>query len=260
MPFTFAHPAAAVPLLLPLARFGVLSALVIGSLVPDFCYFLPFPIRRSQSHSIPGLFWFCLPAGLIAYWLFHHLLARPVVDLLPASWRSRLRPILDAHVQPAWSAVVVSLFVGAVTHIAWDAFTHAGAPLVRVSRALRFHLVTISGYPLSVHTVLQHLSTALGLALIAYWIWRWYRRAADRRDPSPDLLTSITRALAILAVIAVAATLWTESKALRPMSEPTLRQFQFLLRRAVPLGISAFSAALLLYAGAWQLAARVARR
>ena len=35
MPFTFAHPAAVVPLLRPLGRYGVLSALVIGSIVPD---------------------------------------------------------------------------------------------------------------------------------------------------------------------------------------------------------------------------------
>ena len=260
MPFTFAHPAAAVPLLRPLARYGVLSALVIGSLVPDFCYFLPFRISRSSSHSIAGLFWFCIPAGLATYWLFHHLFARPVVDLMPAPWRSRLRTVCDAHVQPPWSAVAVSLLIGAATHIAWDAFTHAGAPLVRVSRALRFHLVTISGYPLSVHTVLQHISTALGLALVAFWIWRWYRNAAERRDPGPDLLDTTWRALAIAAVIAIAATLWVESKALRPMSEPTLRQFQFLLRRAVPSAISSLTAALLLYAGVWQLAARLARR
>lgn len=260
MPFTFAHPAAAVPLLRPLARWGVLSALVIGSLAPDFSYFLPLGIRRSQSHSIGGLFWFCVPMGLVAYWLFHHLLARPVVDLLPAAWRARLRPVVDAHVQPAWSAVIVSIFVGATTHIAWDAFTHAGAPIVRVSRALRFHLVTLSGYPVSVYTVLQHVSTALGMALVAFWIWRWLQRADGDREPAPDLLTPGWRATAIVAVLAVAATLWLESKGLRPLREYTLRGLQLFLRRAVPLGISALSAALLLYAGAWQLAARTARR
>jgi hypothetical protein len=260
VPFTLAHPAAAVPLLRPLARWGVLSALVIGSLAPDFSYFLPFPIRRSQSHSIGGLFWFCVPAGLVAYWLFHRLLARPVVDLLPAMLRTRLRPIVDAHVQPAWRAVVVSIFVGATTHIAWDAFTHAGAPIVRVSRALRFHLVTYSGYPVSVYTVLQHLSTALGMALVAYWIWRWFGRADGSRDAARDLLTPSWRAAAIVAVLAVALAFWLQSKGLRPMHEYTLRGLQLFLRRAVPSGISSLSAALLLYAGVWQLAARGARR
>jgi membrane-bound metal-dependent hydrolase YbcI (DUF457 family) len=260
VPFTFAHPAAAVPLLRPLARYGVLSALVIGSLAPDFCYFLPGRISRNWSHTLEGLFLFCVPAGIVAYLLLHHLLARPVTDLLPAPWRSRLRPVLAARVSPKWLAVVVSLLVGATTHIAWDAFTHAGAPLVRLSRALRFHLVTISGYPLSVHGVLQHLSTAVGLALVAYWIWRWYRDTAERNASAPDLLTPTTRAIAVTVVLAIAATLWVESNGLRPMSEPTLREFQFLVRRAVPRAISSVTAALLLYALVWQIAARVARR
>jgi membrane-bound metal-dependent hydrolase YbcI (DUF457 family) len=256
VPFTFAHPAAAVPLLRPLARYGVLSALVIGSMTPDFSYFLPFRISRSQSHSIAGLFWFCVPAGLIAYVAFHWLLARPLVDLLPARLRVRLLPVIDAHVDAPWRAVIVSLFVGAATHIAWDAFTHAGAPLVRVSRALRFHLVTISGYPLSVYTVLQHLSTALGFALIALWIWRWARSAEADRDAARGGLSSGGRAAAIVAIAAVIVVLWSESKGLRPMREHTLRGVQFFLRRAVPSGISSTTAALLLYALIWQIVVR----
>ena len=253
VPFTFAHPAAAVPLLRPLARYGVLSALVIGSMAPDFSYFLPFPISRSQSHSIAGLFWFCLPVGLISYVLFHRLLARPIVDLLPAPLRVRLLPVIDARVEAQWRAVVASLFVGAATHIAWDAFTHAGAPLVRVSRALRFHLVTISGYPLSVYTVLQHLSTSIGFALIALWIWRWARSAEPNGDAARSGLSSGGRAAAILAIAAVVVVLWSESKGLRPMQEHSLRGVQFFLRRAVPTGISSASAALLLYAVVWQI-------
>ena len=260
MPFTFAHPAAAVPLLRPLVRYGVLSALVIGSMAPDFSYFLPFPISRSQSHSIAGLFWFCVPVGLVAYVVFHRLLARPVVDLLAAPLRMRLLPVIDARVDAPWRAVIVSLFIGAVTHIAWDAFTHAGAPLVRVSRGLRFHLVTLSGYPLSVYTVLQHLSTALGFALIALWIWRWVRSAEASGDAARGALSSGGRAAAILAVVAVIAVLWLESKGLRPMREHTLRGLQFFLRRAVPTGISSASAALLLYAVVWHLAVRAAGR
>ena len=253
MPFTFAHPAVAIPLLRPLARFGVLSALVIGSMAPDFSYFLPFPIPRSQSHSIAGLFWFCVPAGLVAYFAFQRLLARPLVDLLPAPLRVRLLPVIDARVEAQWRAVVASLFVGAATHIAWDAFTHAGAPLVRVSRALRFHLVTLSGYPLSVYGVVQHLSTALGFALIALWISRWFRSAEPNPDAARGALSPGGRAAAIFAVVAIVVVLWLESKGLRPMREHTLRGVQFFLRRAVPTGISSASAALLLYAVVWQI-------
>ncbi len=252
MPFTFAHPAAAVPLLRSLGRYGALSALVIGSMAPDFSYFLPFPISRSQSHSIAGLFWFCVPTGLVAYVAFHRLLARPLVDLLPAPMRMRLLPLVENRVEAQRRAVVVSLFVGAATHIAWDAFTHAGAPLVRVSRALRFHLITISGYPLSVYTVLQHLSTSIGFALIGFWVWRWFRSAEPRGDVARGALSPGGRAATIVAIVALAIILWAESQGFRPIREHTLRGVQFFLRRAVPIGISATTNALLLYALAWQ--------
>ena len=132
---------------------------------------------------------------------------------------------------------------------------------MRVSRALRFHLVTLSGYPLSVHTLLQHISTALGLALVAYWIWRWYDASAERRDPSAGSAHAHhTRDRDPRRAWPLAATLWVESKALRPMHGYTLRELQFLLRRAVPLAISSLAASLLLFASVWQLAARIARR
>jgi hypothetical protein len=69
VPYPFAHPAA----VLPLARFGVPSALVIGSVAPDLWYLLPF-IDRAQTHSLSGVLAFCLPAGLLLYLLFHFVL------------------------------------------------------------------------------------------------------------------------------------------------------------------------------------------
>ena len=54
MAFTPAHAAAAVPLHRLLGSRAVLSALVIGSMTPDFAYFLPLGVRRAQSHSLVG--------------------------------------------------------------------------------------------------------------------------------------------------------------------------------------------------------------
>src|SRR5581483_12465816 len=50
VPFTLAHPAA----VLPLRRRGlVFSALVVGSMAPDFEYF--FGLKRPISHTMPGI-------------------------------------------------------------------------------------------------------------------------------------------------------------------------------------------------------------
>jgi len=55
MPLTPAHAAAVVPLWRLLGSRAVLSALVIGSMTPDFAYFLPLGVRRAESHSLAGL-------------------------------------------------------------------------------------------------------------------------------------------------------------------------------------------------------------
>jgi len=79
MPLTISHPAAAVPL----ARSGLaLSALVIGSMTPDFPYFFPFFPYGYISHSLIGLLIYCLPVGLFSLGVFHFLIKYPVLSLL----------------------------------------------------------------------------------------------------------------------------------------------------------------------------------
>src|SRR6266511_5349257 len=139
MPFTLAHPTAAIPLRRVLGRASVLSALIIGSLSPDLGYFIPLGIHRAASHNLAGFFWFCIPAGFVGYLLFHVLL-RPVgYYLLPPPLRDRLPLLPDGSWLPAsplW-AVLVSLIVGAATHLLWDAFTHGNGFVVAEFPAFR---------------------------------------------------------------------------------------------------------------------------
>jgi hypothetical protein len=199
MPFTLAHPAAAIPLARALGRWGVLSALVIGSMTPDFAYFLPIGVRRSQSHSPAGLLWFCLPAGLVTYWLFHALARDALLALMPAT--TLREPLERPRRAPGLAPVVVSLLLGAITHVAWDAFTHAGTPIVAAMPALQTLLVDVPGFPIRVYRVLQHGSSAVGLALIALWTWRWRQRAQDHAGAPRPALTSSTRALVVAALV-----------------------------------------------------------
>jgi hypothetical protein len=103
VPYPFAHPAAVLPLIRPMGRLGVPSALVIGSMVPDAWYLVP-GLVRADSHSLAGMFWFCLPLGYLLYLLWNG---------------SRARAPLHA--------VAASLLVGALTHFGWDAVAHAYA-------------------------------------------------------------------------------------------------------------------------------------
>lgn len=213
MPFTIAHAAAVVPLRRPLGKAGVLSALVIGSMSPDFAYFLPGSLGDFDSHSLGSIFWFCIPIGLIAYCVFHFLLAPALVPLLPRAFQRRLPARLARGVPPEAGpvAVVSSLLVGTVTHIGWDLFTHFHTPVVSSVPFLRALLFEIGGYRLFVYNSLQHASSLAGLGLLAWWIGRWYRRTSPCHEPGSIAATNALRAIAALSIVLIpaAAGLWS---------------------------------------------------
>ena len=70
MPYTLSHVAAVLPFSRLLARLQILSAMVIGSMAPDFGYLLPIHPPRVATHSAVSLVTFSLPLGLLSYWIF----------------------------------------------------------------------------------------------------------------------------------------------------------------------------------------------
>jgi len=256
MPFTFAHPAAALPLRRVLGRFGVLSALVIGSLAPDFAYFLPLNLPREESHSLLALVWFCLPAGLFAYVLFHILLKGPLLGLLPPAALCRLGDYtarFRSLPQVSWTAVVVSLLCGAITHLLWDAFTHENGPAVVAIPILHSYLFSIGTYRVHVYNILQHGSTLAGLALLSVWSWRWLIQAPLRADPLPVELSSGLKVAVVVAIAVVPGVVgcWTGMQALGERTG--MSALQIFAKKAIFTGMPVFGLAILVYGIGWHL-------
>src|SRR5258706_3628674 len=127
MPFTFSHPAAILPLHSRLKEWIPLSALVVGSMVPDTAYYLPMPEHfKENAHTLMGTFTSSLPVGilvlLLVYWI-----GEEVVFLLPSPHREALRgkPRVPTHPSGALLAVL-GIAIGTWTHVLWDSFTHEG--------------------------------------------------------------------------------------------------------------------------------------
>jgi hypothetical protein len=177
VPFTLSHPAAVLPLRRPLARYAVLSALVVGSMAPDFVYYVGMQGARQYTHSLASIAWFSIPAGWLAYLGFQLLLRGPAVFLLPDPLRARLDP--RPHIARFWP-VTVSLAVGAFTHVVWDALTHRPGILVRHLPFLREGLGTLWGQPILSYRVLQNGSTLLGGAVVAAALLHWLLRTPAR--------------------------------------------------------------------------------
>jgi hypothetical protein len=193
VPYPFAHPVAVLPLVRPMGRFAVPSALVIGSVVPDLWYFVPF-VSRADSHSAAALFWFCLPVGFAAYAMFHLLLKHPLIALLPHAVSRRLGSFTSPGLPAVpWHAVIFSLLVGALTHIVWDGLTHS------------------NDHAIHGHNWLQHANTALGTAILAWWVWHKLRRAPVSAPPAE--LSALARACTMLGLVAaMAISAWSSAE------------------------------------------------
>lgn len=236
MPFTFAHPAAALPLKRLLGRFACMPALAIGSMMPDLPFFLGIALPREHSHDPASLLSWSLPAGLLMYAVFQLLVRPALVDLAPAQVQRRVRRDGALPRTPAgWAAVALSLVAGAATHQLWDAFTHPGTHIVNALPLLQISLGSVGQYPLYIFKMLQHASTALGLTLLTGWACRWYARTPP--DAAGPALPAIVRWFCVLALalVPLAAGAWAawhanaDAKRLATFVFTTLPVFFWLL-------------------------------
>jgi hypothetical protein len=208
MPFTLAHPATVLPLARLLARRRLLSAVVVGSMVPDFGRFLPWQPARFETHSADALLTFCLPVGLVTYWLFQWLIKRPLVELLPpgayARWRDSSAPA-DASSIKQWILAACGVLFGAITHLVWDAFTHEGARGVRMFPVLEDPAVEFGGHRLSGAHLLQDANSVVGLLVVIAVLAYGLRPGQPGAAAAKRRLTRVERWLWILAYVLAAA-------------------------------------------------------
>ena len=80
MPFTLAHPAAV--FFFKNKKFN-LTALILGSMAPDFIYFLNFRPYGNLGHQILGFFILNLPLCILLAYIFHNFIKSPLISHLP---------------------------------------------------------------------------------------------------------------------------------------------------------------------------------
>jgi Domain of unknown function (DUF4184) len=169
MPYTLSHVAAVLPFSRLLARLRILSATVIGSMVPDFGYLLPIHPPRVVTHSAVSLLTFSLPLGLLSYWIFQCWIKVPLFNLLPDPAYLRWRPFAApaALNNPRqWFLAVGGVLVGAVTHLVWDGFTHEDARGMRMMPELDDWRFELHGHHLMGARLIQDGSSVLGFAIV----------------------------------------------------------------------------------------------
>jgi Domain of unknown function (DUF4184) len=205
MPFTISHMAAVLPFSRPLARWRVLSAALIGAMAPDFGVFFPWRLGRLETHSAMSLLTFCLPVGMITYWLFQRLIKTPVLEVLPEGPYARWRPFAspaDIGSARQWLLAACGVLAGALSHIVWDAFTHPGGRGVRMFPVLD-DPIEFGRRHVDALYILQDLSSLIGLAVVLLLVAYGLRRGRERAVPD-RLLSDRERRRWFLAYVVAA--------------------------------------------------------
>ncbi len=175
MPFTFSHPAIVLPFGFLTPKRVSMTGLIIGSLTPDFEYFLRMRVQSDYSHTLNGLFWFDLPLGVFLAFLFHNQVRNSLWDNLPLFLKSRFLPFRlfqwNNYFKKHWLVVIISVLIGAVSHVFWDGFTHEHGYFVHIFPLLT-QQVDVLGTPIFIFKILQHLSSLFGVLAISYTIYK----------------------------------------------------------------------------------------
>ena len=169
MPFTFSHPAAVLPLNFFPSKWRSMTGLIIGSIAPDFEKFMRMRAYDNYSHTWESIFYFSLPLSLILAFLFHQLVRNTLIDHLPTVLQKRLVSYKDfnwvQHFKKYYVVIILSILVGALSHILWDAFTHNDGRFVKWIPILKNKIV-IGSFSMSVYNFLQMFTSVLGAMII----------------------------------------------------------------------------------------------
>jgi hypothetical protein len=176
MPFTFSHPA----ILLPFLKNKKLSAtaLIVGSTSPDLEYFFRMRMQSEISHTFSGIFLIDFPLGFIVMFVFHEIIKKPFIENVPLFFQKRLGVLKDSnwidYFKNNFIIVLISFFLGTVSHIFWDSMTHWDGYLVQ-----RISFFNVDFFSIPVYKIAQHLSSIIGLGYISCY---FYALPAESKD------------------------------------------------------------------------------
>lgn len=176
MPFTISHAGFVLPLK------GILSTqflcgLMIGSIVPDFGYFVREFGVASFAHTVAGAFCVSLPVGLAVYLLLSSFFRR-IADALPKPHSSFLRSWGIDRIGTVQNllGIMVAILLGSFSHNFVDSFTHASGAAVAMFPVLTKDAFYLGGEPFHVFRILQYSGSVLGMAMILAAYWSGLRR------------------------------------------------------------------------------------
>lgn len=171
MPFTLAHPSAVVFLK---NKYLNIWGLILGSMAPDFIYFILFNPSSNIGHTIVGFLLLNLPICFILNYLIDNYIKDAfIVNLpfnLPKYYGYLMRSKNNINSIKKTIVFIYSCIIGMITHVFWDAFTHNTGYFVEHISVLRGE-IELLGFSLPIYKIIQHGSTILGFIIIMVYLY-----------------------------------------------------------------------------------------
>jgi hypothetical protein len=211
MPFTFSHPAVVLPFNYLSRKWLSLTGLVIGSMTPDFEYFLRMRVLSIYSHTWPGLFWYDAPLGFVLTLVYITLVKDNLIHHLPPYLNKRFSVYKNTGEKWHWHylpMVLLSVVIGAATHIFWDSFTHPTGYFLSKLPTLKQN-VFIGIHHFRLYKMLQQFSSLAGAICIIVVIITLpnHRQTNSKSIVNYWLILLITAALVLIIRLLTGLTL-----------------------------------------------------
>lgn len=146
--------------------------------------------------------------------------------------------------------IVLSIFLGAVTHIVWDIFTHPSIVTETFLPVLSTTLYDGYGQIIKVYRILQHSSTLTGFLILGFYLNRFFRSTRSRNSEPLGWTNTLRNSLRIgLLLIVVCVGVYNGFDAFE-QTTPS-RQFTYFIRYFIIGGMNAVFICLGLIGLAW---------
>jgi Domain of unknown function (DUF4184) len=196
MPFTLVHPIATVPIWFGSKHKLHLASLTIGSMIPDADYFLFLYPVKTVGHTFSGIFLQGIPYSFVLLIAIRYVIRRPFLALIPLHAARKFPPSKKYFPLRLFDLIniVVSIAIGATTHLVWDDFDRVGSSsIVQNSEFLKSMISFLQTYSL-----LLYCGGVVGLVFLSLWLVKWLSRS-----PSYHRVETLNFWWRVLAIIGI---------------------------------------------------------
>lgn len=173
MPFTLAHTAIVLPFYRK--RWFSATALIVGSVAPDFEYFFKMGSNSEYSHTIAGIFYFNIPVVILLSFVFHLYVKRNLLHNSPRWVQRKFQDLLHfdltSYFRKHWVVFLISAMIGSASHVFWDSFTHGSGYFANTLWFYQGTYVPFDGVNYPLFYALQQISTAAGLFVLFLFVF-----------------------------------------------------------------------------------------